>query len=221
MTSQPPEQDTAARTDAPVARDYWSASAFRYHAEILPHLLRFIEGLPAGARLLDAGCGNGVISRALIERGFKVTGADVSERGIALCRETIPQGKFHVASLTDGSFPSVVGGPFDAIVSVEVIEHLYAPSQFLSNCRSMLPDGGLLVLSTPYHGYLKGLVLAATGRLDRHLQAGKEGGHIKFWSKKTLAAALVKNGFRVTGSVGVGRVPGLWKSFVTRAVKTG
>jgi 2-polyprenyl-6-hydroxyphenyl methylase/3-demethylubiquinone-9 3-methyltransferase len=89
----------------------------------------------------------------------------------------------------------------------------------LANCRRALKPGGALILSTPYHGYWKNLALAVTGKLDDHFTALWDGGHIKFWSRGTLAQLLEEAGFRVERFVGVGRLPFLWKSMIVRSCK--
>jgi hypothetical protein len=75
------------------------------------------------------------------------------------------------------------------------------------------PDG-YLVLTTPYHGYFKNLVLSILGKWDAHLSPLWEGGHIKFWSRATLTRLLAEANFEVIDFAGVGRVPYLWKSMV-------
>ena len=63
-------------------------------------------------------------------------------------------------------------------------------------------------------------MLALTGKMDEHFTALWEGGHIKFWSKKTLSELLEKNGFKVLKFKGCGRVYGLWKSMLIEAKLT-
>lgn len=75
------------------------------------------------------------------------------------------------------------------------------------------------MITTPYHGYLKNLVLTTLNKWDAHHMPLWHGGHIKFWSRRTLAMLLAENGFRVIGFSGVGRVPYLWKSMVLLAQK--
>jgi 2-polyprenyl-3-methyl-5-hydroxy-6-metoxy-1,4-benzoquinol methylase len=48
------------------------------------------------------------------------------------------------------------------------VEHLYAPRDLARNSFRLLKDGGMLILTTPYHGYMKNLVMAATGTMDQH-----------------------------------------------------
>src|ERR1035438_9032616 len=81
-----------------------------------------------------------------------------------------------------------------AVISVEVIEHVYDPRGMLTNISSLLKTGGTLVLTTPYHGYLKSLAIAIAGKCDSHYNPLFDGGHIKFWSHRTLAAALSECG---------------------------
>ena len=210
-----------AKAPAAIPRDYDSATSHRYHLELLPHLMNSLAGLPAGARVLDAGCGNGFISGELLKRGFRVFGIDVSESGIDICRREYPAGQFEVASICDPDIKRVTGDDFDAIVASEVVEHLYSPAAFFDNGHRLLKDSGILVLSTPYHGYLKNLLLSLGGKMEAHFQAGHEGGHIKFWSRRSLANALQAHGFRVKGFAGCGRIPFLWKSMIVKAVKAG
>jgi 2-polyprenyl-6-hydroxyphenyl methylase/3-demethylubiquinone-9 3-methyltransferase len=108
---------------------------------------------------------------------------------------------------------------FDLIVSTEVVEHLYSPQTWAVGCFNALSPGGTLISSTPYHGWLKDVALAASGRLDRHHDALREGGHIKFFSRATLERLLREAGFEQIQFEGVGRLPAVWKSMVLAATK--
>ena len=110
-------------------------------------------------------------------------------------------------------------GPVDVVLSTEVIEHVYDPRGFLRNCYELLQPGGIIVLTTPYHGYLKNLLLALTGKMDRHFTVLWDHGHIKFWSRKTLTQALQETGFTNIEFAGSGRIPYVWNSMVLKAVK--
>ncbi len=174
----------------------------------------------AGARrVLDLGCGNGTLCRALAEEGFEVVGLEPSASGIAAARRAVPEGVFHLGSVYDG--PEIVPeGNFDAVVSTEVVEHLFRPAALPALARAKLKAGGLFVVSTPYHGYLKNLLLALANRWDFHHSPNWDGGHIKFWSRRTLTELLESNGFAVAEFHGAGRLPWLWKSMVVVARKT-
>jgi 2-polyprenyl-3-methyl-5-hydroxy-6-metoxy-1,4-benzoquinol methylase len=103
---------------------------------------------------------------------------------------------------------------FDVIISTEVIEHLFYPKGLLRFAKAKLKPGGYMLLSTPYHGYLKNLILSIFGKWDSHHTVFWDGGHIKFWSRKTLSRLLEEEGFEVEKFVGCGRIPYIWKSML-------
>ena len=118
-----------------------------------------------------------------------------------------------------GDPAQIPGGEFDAVVSTEVIEHLFLPRQLLDLAFARLRPGGFLLVTTPYHGYLKNLALALFNRWDSHWSPQWDGGHVKFWSRRTLTTLLEAQGFRVLEFRGAGRFPWLWKSMVLVAEK--
>lgn len=169
--------------------------------------------------LLDVGCGNGSMANLFIEQGYNVYGTDASETGISQARIKHP-GRFFLQDLTKDELPNELTSiNFDTIISTEVVEHLYDPRNYIAFCKKVLEKngGGEIILSTPYHGYLKNLVMAASGTLDKHFTALWDGGHIKFWSRATLTKLLTEQGFRVTEFKGSGRIPYLWKSMLIKA----
>ena len=98
-------------------------------------------------------------------------------------------------------------GTFSLVVSLEVIEHCFDPQAFAVTFLSLLDPGGIGFLSTPYHSYLKNLVLAASGSMDRHFTALWPGGHIKFFSKKTLGQLLAEAGAKDISLLASGQNP--------------
>ena len=191
-----------------------SAAASHTHRYLWPVILDQLgKHVPSG-RILDAGCGNGAFCGTLAKNSsYQVFGVDLSETGIEIAQKSYPAASFRKLSVSD-DLVAAFGGPFDGVVSLEVVEHLYSPAGFVESLRHAIKPGGYLIMSTPYHGYLKNLLLAATGRLDKHFTALWEGGHIKFWSRKTLSELLEKNGFTVVDFAGCGRLPYLWMSMV-------
>jgi 2-polyprenyl-6-hydroxyphenyl methylase/3-demethylubiquinone-9 3-methyltransferase len=89
----------------------------------------------------------------------------------------------------------------------------------VQNAFDLLKPGGLFVVTTPYHGYLKNLMLALSGKMDAHFTALWDGGHIKFFSVRTLASLLRDVGFVRLEWQGAGRLPLVWKSMIVTAVK--
>ena len=73
------------------------------------------------------------------------------------------------------------------------------------------------IVTTPYHGYLKNLTIALANKMDYHLSALWEGGHIKFESRRTLAILLREAGYHHLVFTGAGRIPYLWRHMVFSA----
>lgn len=198
--------------------EYRDATSTHSHDYLGAPVLAALRSEPSIREVLDAGCGNGSFAAVLQATGFVVSACDLSASGIQQARQERPDVQFAVASVYDdlqGAFGRTA--PFDAVVALEVIEHLYSPRDFLARARAALRPGGVIVLSTPYHGYVKNLALALAGRFDDHFTALWDGGHIKFWSRRTLTALLVECGFEPLSFRGAGRLPWLWKSMILTA----
>ena len=201
----------------------WSSSApENVHSYLLSALVKALEHARSTKlvgrklRVFDAGCGNGYVAGQLIKSGFDVSGCDASQKGIEEARKSNPTGNFEVSSVYDDLL-SKFGGNWDVVISSEVVEHLYDPRCFVRQVNKLLVPGGTLIITTPYHGYFKNLVLALSGKMDKHFTALWDGGHIKFWSFSTLSRLLDEQGFSGFKFYGAGRVPFLWKSMVISA----
>jgi 2-polyprenyl-3-methyl-5-hydroxy-6-metoxy-1,4-benzoquinol methylase len=167
--------------------------------------------------ILDLGCGNGYLVNVLIDNGYNAFGTDASVKGIAIANET-NKGRFYVQDLSIDELPiELQEKAFDTVISTEVIEHLYDPEHFIAFCKSIVSNGGEIIITTPYHGYLKNLMLSLLDKWDAHLDPMWRGGHIKFWSRKTLSKALTDAGFVNIEFKGCGRIPYFWKSMIVKA----
>jgi SAM-dependent methyltransferase len=189
-------------------REPWSAPY------VMPLVWELCPSLGPGTRVLDVGCGNGFNAGAFLRRGCTVVGIDLSQEGVSIARQMQPLGRFEVTAADDRILESLGEGPFDVVVSTEVVEHLYDPRAYVRGCFAALKPGGRLICSTPYHGYLKNLTLAVLGKWDRHADPLWDGGHIKLWSRRTLSRLLAEAGFVNLQFRGAGRLPYLWKSMV-------
>jgi 2-polyprenyl-3-methyl-5-hydroxy-6-metoxy-1,4-benzoquinol methylase len=194
---------------------YRSTAASHTHRYLMPALLSLGgERLGPGTRVLDVGCGNGFKAGQLLARGCHVVGIDPSESGISIARATYPRARFELLPADDKLLENLQAEPFDVVVSTEVIEHVYEPRKFVAGCYAALKPAGCFIVSTPYHGYLKNLSIAFLNGWDQHANPLADGGHIKFWSKRTLLALLRESGFCNLQFRGAGRLPLFWKSMV-------
>jgi 2-polyprenyl-3-methyl-5-hydroxy-6-metoxy-1,4-benzoquinol methylase len=167
--------------------------------------------------IIDLGCGNGYLVNYLIEQGYNAYGTDASEKGIVIAKK-INKDRFYVQDLSSDKLPEPLQNIlFDTIISTEVVEHLYDPESFMAFCRNNLQPNGEIIITTPYHGYLKNLTLSIFNKWDSHMDPFWLGGHIKLWSKKTLSKLLTDKGFTVVSFTGCGRLPYFWKSMIIKA----
>jgi 2-polyprenyl-3-methyl-5-hydroxy-6-metoxy-1,4-benzoquinol methylase len=112
-------------------------------------LCEAVDGL-RGKRVLDVGCGDGVLTWNLQRQGANAHGVDASEIAIRLAREMHDKrgsnAEFRTVSGYDTGYPD---GHFDAVVSSDVIEHVREPDRLLGEIRRVLKPGGAAVISTP------------------------------------------------------------------------
>jgi len=103
----------------------------------------------AGLRLLDIGCGGGLLSEPMTRLGFEVLGADASEKNINTAR--VHAGEQSLAidyRATTAEALAAAGEKFDVILNMEVIEHVADLNLFVESCASMLKDNGLMFVAT-------------------------------------------------------------------------
>ena len=193
---------------------FTDAGASHMHARFMPHVVTLASELDGTRRVLDVGCGNGFTCGEFLKRGWTVVGIDLSESGIAQARSAYPRARFESFPANDTILENLQAEPFDVVVSTEVVEHLYSPREYARGCFNALKPGGRFICTTPYHGYLKNLLLSLFGKWDTHADPLWDGGHIKLWSRSTLTKLLVETGFKNIQFRGAGRLPYLWMTMV-------
>jgi SAM-dependent methyltransferase len=124
---------------------YWASDALRWELSVLERLV--LERLPPGASVLDVCCGSGHLVNTLAERGFSVTGVDLSAAMVELGRRNAPLATFHVADVRDlrpdiiGTFAAAVS-MYDSLNHLLSVEDLRAALTTISGC---LDEDGWLV----------------------------------------------------------------------------
>lgn len=176
-------------------------------------ILSNISRRKARTRILDLGCGNGSLTHAIASKGYEIVGIDESASGIAIARQSFPDCDFIQSSIYDLPYEALEKS-FDVVLSVEVIEHLFYPRELIKAARKCIKPDGHLIITTPYHGYLKNLALAMSGKMDQHFTSLWDGGHIKFFSVNSMRTLLKEEGFAEIKFEFAGRLPYLWKSMI-------
>jgi 2-polyprenyl-3-methyl-5-hydroxy-6-metoxy-1,4-benzoquinol methylase len=169
--------------------------------EIIPLILTF-TGMSTGfikyaalasasqkPRILDLGCGNGSLSYLIAQQGYEVIGVEESKSGFKIARLSFPDCHFIQASIYDLPYTELENS-FDIVISAEVIEHLLYPRELVRAAKKCLKQDGRLILTTPSHGYLKNIVLAVSGKMDKHFNPLWDGGHVKLFPVATLTGLL-------------------------------
>lgn len=102
-----------------------------------------------GLRILDIGCGGGLLSEPMARLGATVVGADAAERNIPVARIHAEQSGLTIDYRhTTAEAIADSGERFDAVLNMEVVEHVTDPQAFLTVCQTLLRPGGLMVCST-------------------------------------------------------------------------
>ena len=197
---------------------YQDSQAGHHHGYLLKPLMEVMsEMLPPPhkqkLRILDIGCGNGSLSNFLAQQGYEVVGVEESESGVRLANETFPNCHFIQGSIYNLPY-SEIGNQFDIVLAAEVIEHLFYPKELARSAKKLLKPNGRLIMTTPYHGYLKNLAIALSGKMDKHFTVLWDGGHIKFFSVGTMTTLLETEDYTNIQFKFAGRFPYLWKSML-------
>ena len=146
MTMQNHDQDLAHAFDSQAPK--FEVAPVQSDPVALERLARAVD-LPPGSLVLDAGCGPGLVSAALLAAGFRVVGVDLSremiERARARCAAHGEKARFTQVSVYDQSLDGI--GPFDAALSRYVLHHVEDPLRFVERQVELLRSGGVLIVN--------------------------------------------------------------------------
>ena len=167
-----------------------------------------------GERVLDLGCGAAHFTAALSAHGCSVVGTDIAERALERARAVAPGADLRPLG-PDGELP-LGHREVDLVWCSEVIEHVPDAAALLTEVRRVLRPGGRLLLTTPAHGLARRVLLAAL-RFDAHFDP--LGQHVRFFTARSLRAALAATGFEDIRVTAVGGLPLLRETLVARAAR--
>jgi 2-polyprenyl-6-hydroxyphenyl methylase/3-demethylubiquinone-9 3-methyltransferase len=157
-----------------------------------------------GLRMLDIGCGAGILSEPLARLGASVVGADPAEENIeAAMAHAEATGVTVDYRATTAEDLAEVGEKFDVVLAMEVVEHVVDVPAFVDSCASMVKPGGLLIVAT-LNRTLKSFALAIVGA-EYVLRWVPRGTHQwdKFVKPEELERAIEDAGLDVIGERGV------------------
>ena len=137
-----------------LAHRWWDpTSEFKPLHDINPLRLEYIDercGGLAGKRVLDVGCGGGILAEAMAARGAVVTGIDLSEKGLGVARlhqlESGAEVEYRLISVED--LAAKAAGAFDIVTCMELLEHLPDPGSAIAACARLARGDGRVVFST-------------------------------------------------------------------------
>jgi 2-polyprenyl-6-hydroxyphenyl methylase/3-demethylubiquinone-9 3-methyltransferase len=193
-----------------------------------PKSLRPFEGL----RILDIGCGGGLLSEPMARLGAEIVGADAAERNIPIARVHAEKMGLEIDyRVTTAEALAEAGEEFDAVLNMEVVEHVPDPQAFLDACAALLRPGGLMITST-INRNPKSYAVAIVGaeHIMRWLPKGTHDWS-KFITPMELQAMLARAGLEPVDAKGFVFNPLRWSwsisdrdlsvNYVTAAVKRG
>jgi 2-polyprenyl-6-hydroxyphenyl methylase/3-demethylubiquinone-9 3-methyltransferase len=161
-------------------------------------------GCLTGLRILDIGCGGGILSEPLARLGGRVIGADPSETNIEVARHHAGQAGVMVDyRATTAEALADQGERFDVVLAMEVVEHVVDMPLFVKRCGEMVKPGGLMIAAT-LNRTMKSFALAIVGA-EYVLRWLPRGTHRwdKFVTPGELEAAMAQAGLRVVDERGV------------------
>tara|TARA_B110000027_G_C16096073_1_gene290861 strand:- start:59 stop:688 length:630 start_codon:yes stop_codon:yes gene_type:complete len=179
--------------------DYdWINNNTSHHEYLISSVKNLLHEINLGnekLELLDVGCGNGYLTKTICNEFRKTLGIDLSKEGINQAEKYTNENLNFLNSDMENLISE--GKKFDFISSFEVIEHQYLPDLFLKNISKLLKTNGYFLVSTPYHGYIKNLLISLLNKHDSHYNPHWRHGHIKFFSIKTFTKTLGDSGFKI------------------------
>ena len=157
----------------------------------------------AGLRLLDIGCGGGILSESVARLGAAVTGIDITDKNLRVAEMHAHWSGLDIDyRLTTADELAATGATFDAVLNMEVVEHVERLPDFLAACGRLVRPGGVMIVSTINRTPIAWLTaIIAAERILRWLPKGTH--RYRKLVKPAEVTAGVGDGFRELDRVGV------------------
>ena len=155
-----------------------------------------LQWLPHTGHVLEVGCGAGRMLRALHEArpGLRLCGADVSRAALARARARSADLELRLVEAPDASLPAA-DGEFDAVLLLDVLEHVSDPGAFLAETKRVMRGGGVLHLHVPCEGDALSLWRWLPGQRGPQSLKQRLAGHVQRFRRRDILALLREAGF--------------------------
>ena len=191
-----------------LADQWWDKQGkFKVLHQVNPLRLSFMQthDVLQGKRVLDIGCGGGILSEALSQAGAEVVGLDLSEKSIAVAKQHSEQNKLNITyeCQTVQKFAQREAKSFDMVCCLEMLEHVDDPAEIIQSVQTLLKPQGTFFASTLNRNLLSwffGIVVAE--KVLNWIPQGTHN-HGKFIQPKELTAMARAAGFHFTHSKGI------------------
>lgn len=183
-----------------------------------------------GETILDIGCGSGHLLYQFRYRFKKLIGLEYSQHRLAQAEINLEDFCFMPIQGTAEDLSVLASNSIDHAVSADTIEHIPDVYKAVEEMYRVLKPGGLLVLNTPNIAFLKKRVLLMTGRFPSTSQINEglgsdilfDGGHLHYFSFRSLRLLLEKFGFKMVKKIGYGRlgvIHNFWPSLLSGGIQ--
>ena len=173
---------------------YWDGTSaeladFRIKWPVLSPLIPLDNNI----KILDYGCGKGKILSEIhkINPQAQLYGADISGIALESASKNVPEAKFLL--IDDNQMVPLPSNSLDFVASLDVIEHIYDTEMVFHEFNRLLKPGGTLLLSAPYYGLIKNIVIALIGFETVYNPTTP---HIRSYTKNTLKHITQRFGFK-------------------------
>ena len=167
----------------------------------------------SGGTVLDIGCGNGHLLHQLRNNYSKLIGLEYSAHRLEQAKINLSDLPFEPMLGSAENMSGVKSNSIDCIVSADTIEHIPDVYEATAEMFRVLRPGGKLVINTPNIAFVKKRLLLLLGRFPSTSQSNEglgsdilfDGGHLHYFTYRSLSLLLTRAGFRVERSIGYGK----------------
>jgi len=195
-----------------LAHRWWDPSSeFRPLHEINPLRLEWInQRAPlAGKKVIDIGCGGGILAESMAKKGADVTGIDLSEKALKVADlHSLESGvQIRYQKIAAEDMAAAEASQYDVVTCMEMLEHVPDPASVIKACQSLVKPGGYVFFST-LNRNLKSYLFAVIGA-EYLLQLLPKGTHdyAKFITPAELSQSIRNAGLEVLGMKGLSYNP--------------